>query len=182
MEVLALLAVPAFMRKLPTAPLPQESLRTLLHASLSLRAHSLLTLTLAGFQGLCSCSPPSSCISVFLVIKYPPWRLAGALWFCLRKGSRGFPFEVPHFFFSTLTSAVPSNQGMTGDLSSTNQKEGFSRVLQNRPQNAVYKEGFENSQLDLGSKVLSHTQWWYFEKKGEKQDTLSLINCWEVLK
>ena len=86
------------------------------------------------------------------------------------------------FFFPTLTSAVPSNQGMTGDLSSTNQKEGFSRVLQNRPQNTVYKERFENSQLDLGSKVFSHTQWWYFEKKGEKQDTLSLIKCWEVLK
>ena len=109
MEGLARLAVPSFMRKLPTAPLPQESLRTFLPASLSLWAHSPLTLTLAGFQGLCSCSPPSPCISVFLVIKYPPWRLARALWFCLRKGSRGFPFEVPHFFFPfNFNSALQS--------------------------------------------------------------------------
>lgn len=81
------------------------------------------------------------------------------------------------FFFPPLTSAVPSNQGMTGDLSSTNQKEGFSRVLQNRPQNAVYKEGFENSQLDLGSKVFSKHSGDTLKNKGEKEDTLSLINC-----
>lgn len=102
----------------------------------------------------------------------------------LAKRLTWFPvWSASFFFFFPLTSAVPSNQGMTGDLSSTNQKEGFSRVLQNRPQNTVCKEGFENSQLDLGSKVFSHTQWWYLKKKkGEKQDTLSLMNCWEVLK